>query len=386
MHEVLMIHVVIDTNIYRRSPRLDSPEFKSLSYLARNSHVKLHVPYFIEREFTSHLEHEQRKRLTNVIKGLTHSVNYSNAGVETKKLLKISENLAKKKGNLVKERGDSFIAWLSYLKAKRHLLSEEETKNALDAYFEGKPPFKEPKLRKHIPDSFIFQNIMALYKDFSSDLCIVVHDGSLREACEKKGLLCFESLNQFLKYKPIAESLREKIIDENFDQVTQHVLTLADKEKSLILDKIEEFLLSDDYRLISGDDMPGENNEIYVSGVYKPHSITFQEVDYYGETLFVVNFTGVTEFDYQFPVYHSDLATLDSEKYCPVEWINDHYIDVEATDDFSFKGQIEFGFDVDLGEIDNFSELKEALGDPLITVVELHNFKVMHNNGLEEDV
>jgi len=46
-----MINLIIDTNIYRKNPRLDNNEFKALEKLANAKILKLQIPYVIQREF-----------------------------------------------------------------------------------------------------------------------------------------------------------------------------------------------------------------------------------------------------------------------------------------------------------------------------------------------
>ena len=66
-----MIDLVIDTNIFRKNPKLDSMEFTGLSYMAQKDFLEIHVPYIIEQEFSTHLEIEQRKKLSSAIRELS---------------------------------------------------------------------------------------------------------------------------------------------------------------------------------------------------------------------------------------------------------------------------------------------------------------------------
>ena len=75
-----MIHLVLDTSIYRESPRLDSPEFKLLSYMVERGYLVLHVPHIVEREQSTYLEQVQRGRLKKAINVLSKALSFEEHG------------------------------------------------------------------------------------------------------------------------------------------------------------------------------------------------------------------------------------------------------------------------------------------------------------------
>jgi len=46
-----LIHIVLDTNIYRNNPGRNNLNFQAIEKLANAGWLKLHVPYVVEREF-----------------------------------------------------------------------------------------------------------------------------------------------------------------------------------------------------------------------------------------------------------------------------------------------------------------------------------------------
>ncbi len=48
-----MLHVVLDTSIYRQDPKREKSAFRALTRLCQGKKVKLHVPDFVRREFVS---------------------------------------------------------------------------------------------------------------------------------------------------------------------------------------------------------------------------------------------------------------------------------------------------------------------------------------------
>jgi hypothetical protein len=370
-----MIHIVLDTNIYWKSPRLDSPEFKALSFMVKKGCVCLHVPYIVEKEFLTYLEIEQRKKIVSAIKSISSALNYEGTGEKTNDLSVILEKLKADEKDIVTERSASFIDWLNLNSAGRHPLTLKQSEGALEAYFNGSPPLKEPKTRKHIPDSFIYQKIMELKSNFGNDLTVVINDGDLRSACENAGILCFDELSKFLKSENAQECLKQPIIDVNKQQVLEYTLKLANSKINTITDAIENLLLSGDYRMIHGDKIPGENREIYVSSVDRPHSVCLEEVVYFSGGLFVIYFSAQVELIYEYPVFRSESYHLDSNKFY-ITPLNDHYVDVETTDEFSFCGRVEIEFGEDIVNSGSTEELLESMINPKILVDELVDFGI----------
>jgi hypothetical protein len=370
-----MIHIVLDTNIYRKSPRLDSPEFKTLSFMAKEGRVCLHVPYIVEKEFLTHLEIEQREKIVSAIKSISNALNYEVTGEKTKDLSVILEKLKNDEKDIVTERSASFIDWLNLNNAKRHPLTLKQSEGALEAYFNGSPPLKEPKIRKNIPDSFIYQKIMELKINFGNDLTVVSKDSDLRSACEGAGILCFDELSKFLTSESAQDCLKQPIIDVNKQPVIEHTLKLANSKINTITDEIENLLLSGDYRMIHGDEIPGENREIYVSFADRPHSVCLEDVVYFSGGLFVIYFSAQVELLYQYPVSRSESNHLDINQFY-ITPLNEHYVYVETTDEFSFRGRVEIEFSDDIVSSASKKELLESMINPKILVSELDDFRI----------
>ncbi|MDH5652879.1 MAG: PIN domain-containing protein [Gammaproteobacteria bacterium] len=369
-----MIHVALDTNIYRKKPRLDSPEFRALVFLSKNGCIRLHVPFFVENEFKSQIELDQKKRVESILTILSKVCDYQYHGPITSDLVSIIESLGESKNEIIAERGNDFIQWLAEMNAIRYDLNSKETNDALYTYFNGKPPFKEPKIRKDIPDSFIYQTLLNIHN--SENLHVVVEDGKLRDSCIEAGMICYKELTEFIKSDEANLLLQEKIRNDVLGTLESQIQEFLNNHNSLIVDKVEEKLLSDEYRMISGDYIPGESNEIYVSGVNEPHELKLDEnIEYYGDSLFVVGFSAKVEFTYEYAVYKSDAYELDPKKYY-LEYLNDHYFNVETTDEFTFTGRVELDYDMDLESVESVAQLLASLSDPAVTIEELDEFAV----------
>lgn len=371
-----MIHVVLDSSIYRAKPRLDSPEFKALSFLAKKQCVLVHIPYVVEHEFSSFLVFDHRHRLEKAIKTTSNLSIYQKLKEFAPQLNNISVFLKDNLGSLSEETKESFVDWAISINAKRYGLCKSQAEKALDAYFYGKPPFKEAKNRNDIPDSFIYQSVCSLHAEHPNNLHFVVNDGNLHGACLANGIIVHKSLEEFVNIKELKECLKNALIEDNNATISEQLIKFAETNSEEVLDKIESTLLGDEYRLISGHGIPGESGEIYVSGVNRPTALSFTgDVEHYGEGLFVLPFYATVELIYEYAVYRSDAYDLDETKY-HIEYLNDHYVNVETTDEFNFSGRLELEYDVNLGALTSPEELLAALKHPAISISELSDFEI----------
>ena len=89
----------------------------------------------------------------------------------SRKLNKFLEFMEQTKDDFSTENSKAFVKWLNLNNAVRHSITQEQAQQALDAYFNGGPPFNQPKVRKDIPDSFIFQQILQLGQNLQFTTC-----------------------------------------------------------------------------------------------------------------------------------------------------------------------------------------------------------------------
>ena len=278
-----MIHLVLDSSIFRKSPRLDSPEFAVLSEMMKAGRVTLHIPYVVEREITSTLERDQHERLSRAISNISKALRYEPRGEKSKKLELTLEKLTEDLKDLISERVNALHLWMDEFGAVRHEITLEQSNKALDAYFNGNPPLKQPKSRKDIPDAFIFQQIADLKRCHGSDLAIVVEDGALRTACEGISITCWKNLLEFFASPGVQEFFSESIIRENDTDICEHVAGIARARSDDITAHLEQTLSSEEFRAIHDDRFPSEDGEIYITGINTPHHIEIEEMEYIAE-------------------------------------------------------------------------------------------------------
>ncbi len=372
-----MPHIVLDTSIYRNKPNLDSKEFSLLQDIASSKKVTLHVPYVVGREFSTFLENEQQKKIEKVISAISSVLRFDPCSSTSKQFEALLNQLKIELSTLVKKRSEAFTQWLEQSNAVRHSLTLEQANNAMEAYFCGTPPLKEPKVRKDIPDSFIFQAVLEIYRKYGNELSIVVEDGKLAAAMRDAGINCFSSLREFLSSPLIEPLVTHQVISNNWSFVLQHIQKLAENAKDKIAKMLEIALMADDQPTQHSKKFPGENGEIYLSGIDRPYGIHIEDFEYLGGTIILAKIVANVDLTYDFPIHKSDAFDLDWEKFYFSD-LNDHYFDAETTDEFQFTARLELEFPPLQATYMDVSELKNSLSNPEIAVSDIDNLEIIH--------
>lgn len=367
-----MIHLMIDTNIYRQKPKLDSPEFKALSYLAKSGELTIHVPYMVENEFGSQLDIEQEQIATTTLKNIKLLRKNVREGEIKQQLDSIVDFFDVNFKNIVSERRKSFIYWLKENGAVRYGLSKKESRKSFEAYFQGKPPFKVAKNRKDIPDSFIYQKVKKLNSAFGKSLYLIAQDGSLFESFSKLTENSYKSLKEFILLDEVQDILKGKVIDEHLEIIVKTINKKLIKDRKKIITEIENELLSDKYNSI-GDWI----EEINLTGVNTPHNLEFSEyIEYYGNGLFVTNFEIEVELmNEKFMDIH-DAFDLDQEKN-HIEIMNDHVASVESTNNFHVNGKLEIEIDLKISGVIKKEQLLKYIENSKYNIAELEDFEIL---------
>lgn len=355
---------------------MDSREFAVLSDLIIAGHVVLHIPHVVERELLSELERRQAENLNKAKLGITKALEFEPLGPKSQQLSLFLQKLKKELNALVVERTTAFSSWLDKHKAVRHPITLHQSQRALDAYFNGEPPLKQAKSRKDIPDAFIFHQILDLQSCHQLELNVVVEDNALRGACENAGIRCWSNLLEFIKSAPVQEFYAEAMIEKHETEILKHVWKLAENRKRDIAARIEEVLLSDQYAVLYGGSLPGESEEIYLSGINTPHNVEVDDVEYIGSTVFLATVHAQVELIYEFSMDIFDSLELDRDKYSTSP-LNKHYVYVETTDTFQFSGRLELEFTREKWETASLRDLRGLLKEPRIVVSELQDFEVI---------
>lgn len=332
-----MINIVLDTNIYRKNPSRSDLPFQALARLAKAGQVKVHIPYIVEREFQTYRRSLCQDDMRNADSAL-RSLLKKELSPATKTLVQGTlDGIEEYKEALLLDAEQSLPAWANDIGALRQELTIEQSRGALEAYFQGSAPLTEPKKRNDIPDSFIFQAIKAIPN--TSPLVVISEDGKLADAISPlENVSAFNSLAAFIE----KESTQALIVDLDIaDKLPQIIAILQQHQadtneiSSSINGEIGERLVN---TTIHSSEIPDDNNEATVTGYYdaKDIELHFEEANYFGSGDIGVPFSLSIRVSAYFYIYKSDYYGMDLN--ISVVDHNDHYFQAEDEFPLSVSG------------------------------------------------
>lgn len=176
-----MLHVLLDTSIYRGDRKRNKAGFRALSRLLRGSKVQLHIPYWVKREFLSQQRVDLEESLTSMLTNANRILRcFGHEKLETF-AERTKTALDKIRPDSIELTAAEFNHWLATHKVLEHQVQSEHGKRVTEAYFHGAAPFSKAKQREDLPDSFIWQSMLDVAADHSP-LHVVVNDNALKRA------------------------------------------------------------------------------------------------------------------------------------------------------------------------------------------------------------
>jgi len=157
-------NVLMDTNIYRKDPLRNRLHFIALSRLAKAGVVKIYLPFIVAEEFRTY-RHALYLKEANSIRSALGTLLRNIQSVEVKdQVQNYLDGFVGLEQEILSCADSELKLWLEEVDGEFLLITQTQTEHAWKAYFDGEPPFSERKNREDIPDSFIFQAILDLYK------------------------------------------------------------------------------------------------------------------------------------------------------------------------------------------------------------------------------
>jgi hypothetical protein len=287
-----LIHLILDTSVFRQDRSRQSTASKALTKLLQSHKVTLHVPEWVKREVLSQLEedaHAKLAALSNCAKAL-NDLSYLG------EILAFSQDLLSRIAqleDLVRGcHGKTFKEWLLACNAVEHPTQPEHAARLTEAYFIGEAPFSKAKSRTDIPDAFIWQSILDILKMHES-LHLVVADKRFRTYAESvNGIFVYEGLAQFIQTEACQAAL--KVLDEkNVAENSLRVSTLLEEDTAEWVDLVRdrtELALKD--RSFRDNDVPTSNHEaLILSAGDSEFQFRFDLAEYYGVGEIEIPFT-----------------------------------------------------------------------------------------------
>jgi hypothetical protein len=253
-------------------------------------------------------------------------------------------------------------SWAAELKADVYDLTLEDAKCALEAYFAGTAPLKEPKNREDIPDAFIFQDLHALSQK-PTPLVVIADDGKLAAAAKNlENTQVFDKLLTFIESAPIQSELKQLDAEALFEQA-------RDQLRQLEVDQgvLAAFVRSNagerlTWKQFTDRSIPDDNNEAVISmfGEVDEVSFDFDKMAEFGGGVLGLPFTFECEVSIIFYVFKSDYYLEDDHAYS-ISDHNDHYFEAEAETVVRATGMLRIELPAEYDKAKNLADMEEDI-------------------------
>ncbi|GAB6139265.1 PIN domain-containing protein [Halanaerobaculum tunisiense] len=376
-----MLHVLMDTSVFRSNPPRKKPIFKSIVKVSRNNELKLHVPELVKREFLSQNYTHYKNDFEDLEKGLNGLLRRSLPEDLENNLEKFQEDINNYPEKIRKHINDEFDDWLDSIQSKKYKITLKHTRQTFDKYFLGDLPFEERKNRKDIPDSFICECIEDVIQEVDH-LHIVAGDKAIEKTFkERSDVNTWSSLEEFIDSSDFQELLQEHNAKNNFISFVEYL----GNDGVLFDRKIEEEIINILHGMnITSPKIKGENNEGRVSMVGNPEDIKYlvDDIVYYGDGRGVIPFKFKIECILGYSIYKPDYLALgeeDKRKISRTE-LNDHYYYAEKSLRLSIKGNLSIEASLNLLEEKNENEkIANSLDEEAVQINEIENIEILPN-------
>lgn len=375
--EYILIHVVLDTNIYRNNPSRDNLHFKALEKLSKAGVIRLHIPYVVMREFQTQQREIYSKDLMKAISGLSGlSRKLLDADI-LDKLKALKNELDNESENILSNAENQITHWANDIEANLYPLCLDQTNAALEAYFQGSPPLKSIKAREDIPDSFIVQSIYKLNGE-NNGIHVVAGDGKVRDAFINEDTInTYDSLSGLIETELIQNELKDIDLIDNIGPIVEAIQQHENEESeilSFICNNIGEAIV---WKTFTDQSIPDDNNEATINSYCEAEDIEldFSEIGYYGNGQFGIPFSLKIVVLATYYIFKSDFYCMDSDKeHVPsVTDHNDHYFEAEDEFELNVYGLVSITVDRDNINLKEFSQsiVEDSVKIDEITDIEL---------------
>ncbi|MGF1684965.1 PIN domain-containing protein [Photobacterium minamisatsumaniensis] len=347
--------MVIDTNIYRKNPKLDNLHFKALEKLTKAEVLKLHIPYVVQREFQTQQREFCKKEINKSISGLNSLLRRPLSESVLEDVQTLKDNLDSNYNEILESSEAYFIDWADRAGAEFIPLCEEQALKAMEAYFCGTAPLTQVKAREDIPDSFIVQAITKL-SAASKDVVVIAEDGKLRKSFESsKDIHTYSQLSEFIESEKIQDELKDIDLIKNLPDIIEALAGYEDGTSEISTEI--SWLAGDKVCGSSFHDpsIPDDNNEAYISsfGEVDHIELDFSDVPYYGSGNFGIPFELVIDVYAYYYIFKADYYGLENPP--SVSDHNDHYFEAEEEFTVKITGMASVKIDRDLIDFKDFS-------------------------------
>ena len=344
------MNIVIDTSILRQDRGFINSDILLLKKLSNLDLTNIHIPWVVYKESTSQNLTDINSCIGKAIKELSNMNRKGISKVDFEKLNKIIVDLEKIKSNLVSSVDNHWQEFIIYSKAKLHEIGDKDGKNVMTSYFLGNTPFPHPKSRKDIPDSFIYEAIKSISKNYGN-VHFICGDNNLRKSIAKiENCKAYESYQELYDSKDFAE------IDKKYRELehfADELILLKDRKNFMEViakDYLYGDLFAGNEQVIVHENIPSDGNEGALQGI-ENESITNIHIDkiQYIDGVFYIPIKMEAVFYIEYFLFKSDYYLFMEERNISIldhDW-NDHYYLVQEP----FKVHLSFKLKIEQANI-----------------------------------
>jgi hypothetical protein len=341
--------------------------------------VQIHIPRYVKEEFLS----QQIQALTKEIEAIKASAKAIVRKFGNTQLTEYSEGAtagAEEIGQRTQQlAADDFQQWIKETHAIEHSVKPMHGVRVTDAYFSGSHPFRAPKHRDDIPDSFIWQTALDLAAEYGS-IDFVAADGLLYKAADAHSqMIAHGTLDDFIQTDECQDALYDltpEVVSENINRIKA---LLPGQTDDLLRILGERLLSALPGKTVRHPAIPEDNNEatIFMVGEPQQTEFDFAEIESYGDGDLGISFTANVDCTLNYTIYKGDYYSLpDTDDISIDEW-SDHYYSAEQEYSLTAEGALSISIDTADLQSDDFSDdnLRQFIRDASYDI-EVDNVKV----------
>lgn len=338
---------LLDTNVFSQNPKRNSLAFKALERLCMAGLVKLIVPRVVYKEFQTQQVKTVLGKFDAAVKGLESLKGLNGIAPSLADLgNRLSDELPGERAAVVAAAQAPFDLWLKSHKAELQNFSGVEMIDAMTAYFDGSPPFKEAKVRNDIPDAILYQAVTRLCAE---PLVSVCDDRKLFDALA--GLPnneVVEDLAKFIERDEVQAWLGDLDIKQSVHLFRSALGQLEDEDRfltNLVESEIGDHLAGTTVRSRS---LPSDDHEgtVLSYGEADDVRLFIDDLFYVGSGEFGVPFECKVDATVAYYVFKADWYS-DEELTDSVVDHNRHYFEAERQVTLGVKGMLKVKFAVE---------------------------------------
>jgi hypothetical protein len=350
-----MINLVIDTNIFRKNPKLDNSDFRVVEKLSNADFLRVKVPYIVQREVQTQQREQCKKDLDKSLSGINALLRRPLSFEMLEEITTLKQAVEAKYEETLEEAERFFMDWLESIGGSVIPLCEEQALKAMEAYFRGEAPLTQLKNREDIPDSFIVQAISKLSNE-SDTIVVIAEDAKVKNSFSANNAVeSYAQLSDFIKTEPIQDKLKDIDLISDLPAIFVAIKAFEESEAELesgISWKIGDYVVGStltDYRI------PDDNNEAHILsyGEVEAIELDLDSIVYYGSGTIGIPFELEMDVNAYYYIFKADYYSLINPP--SVSDHNDHYFEAEDEFDILVTGVATVTFDRDNLDFEDFS-------------------------------